>query len=195
MKLSKSETLLIQILIIMVVIAVGFFIFLSPMMNLIQTHKLAILSGESQLQEMNMVIEQADSSKPLIETLRKQAAEKAKSVYPLLANVQVDDELMNLAYQTNTTLSMLLIEDFNEEGSENADAAVPGIVKQATITLLGEIDNLYRFIDAVNNYSKSMVIASVAVENGTETKADIVFYAGRYVGNSIKKGSDQHAKG
>lgn len=87
MKLSKSETLLIQILIIMVVIAVGFFIFLSPMMNLIQTHKLAILSGESQLQEMNMVIEQADSSKPLIETLRKQAAEKAKSVYPLLANV------------------------------------------------------------------------------------------------------------
>ena len=64
-----------------------------------------------------MVIEQADSSKPLIETLRKQAAEKAKSVYPLLANVQVDDELMNLAYQTNTTLSMLLIEDFNEEGS------------------------------------------------------------------------------
>ncbi|WP_373127721.1 hypothetical protein [Dielma fastidiosa] len=176
MKLSKSETLLIQILIIMVVIAVGFFIFLSPMMNLIQTHKLAILSGESQLQEMNMVIEQADSSKPLIEILRKQAAEKAKSVYPLLANVQVDDELMNLAYQTNTTLSMLLIEDFNEEGSENADAAVPGIVKQATITLLGEIDNLYRFIDAVNNYSKSMVIASVAVENSTETKADIVLY-------------------
>lgn len=83
---------------------------------------------------------------------------------------------MNLAYQTNTTLSMLLIEDFNEEGSENADAAVPGIVKQATITLLGEIDNLYRFIDAVNNYSKSMVIASVAVENSTETKADIVLY-------------------
>ena len=71
---------------------------------------------------------------------------------------------------------MLLIEDFNEEKSENTDAALPGIVKQATITLLGNIDNLYRFIDAVNNYSKSMVIASVVVENSTETKADIVLY-------------------
>lgn len=174
MKLSKSETVLIQILIVLVVFAVGFFLFISPMLSLIQVHKLSILTGQEQIQQMNMLIEQANETEPLIEVVKKEATEKAKSIYPLLANVEVDDELMNLAYQTNTSLSMLLMEDYTVE---DADATgIAGVVKQATITLTGQVEDLYKFIDAVNNYSKSMMIASVTVENSTETKADIVIY-------------------
>lgn len=177
MKLSKSETVLIQILIVLVAFAVGFFLFISPMLNLIQVHKLSIMTGQEQIQQMNMVIEQAEETKPLIDVVRQEAAEKAKSVYPILANVEVDDELMNLAYQTNTSLSALLIEDYSVEDSADTNtASASGIVKQATITLSGQIDDLYKFIDAVNNYSKSLVIASVTIEDSTETKADIVLY-------------------
>lgn len=177
MKLSKSETVLIQILIVLVAFAVGFFLFISPMMNLIQVHKLSIMTGQEQIQQMDMIIDQANETESLIEVVKKEAAEKAKSVYPLLANVEVDDELMNLAYQTNTSLSMLLIEDYTVENSDDVNTSgIPGIVKQATITLTGQVEDLYKFIDAVNNYSKSIVIASITVENSTETKADIVLY-------------------
>ena len=176
MKLSKSETILIQILIVLVVFAAGFFLLLSPMLNLIQVHKLTIMTGQEQIQQMNLTIEQAAEIEPLIETVKKDAAEKAKSVYPLLANVEVDDELMNLAYQTNTSLVALLIEDYYTEDVSSSDAVIPGIVKQATVTLTGQVEDFYRFIDAVNNYSKSMIIDSINIEAGTEKKADIVLY-------------------
>lgn len=175
MKLSKSETVLIQILIVLVVFAVGFFLFISPMLSLIQVHKLSILTGQEQIQQMNMVIEQASETEPLIEVVKKEATEKAKSIYPLLANVEVDDELMNLAYQTNTSLSMLLMEDYTVEDASTTGIA--GVVKQATITLTGQVEDLYKFVDAVNNYSKSLVIASVTVDdNNNEKKAEIVLY-------------------
>lgn len=177
MKLSKSETVLIQILIVLVAFAVGFFLFISPMLNLIQVHKLSILTGQEQIQQMSLVIEQANETEPLIETVKKEAAEKAKSVYPILANVEVDDELMNLAYQTNTSLSMLLIEDYYDESSSESTSGIPGIVKQATINLTGQVEDFYKFVDAVNNYSKSLVIASVTVDdNNNEKKAEIVLY-------------------
>lgn len=177
MKLSKSETVLIQILIVLVAFAVGFFLFISPMLNLIQVHKLSIMTGQEQVQQMNMVIDQANETEPLIEVVKKEAAEKAKTIYPLLANVEVDDELMNLAYQTNTSLSMLQIEDYTVETGDEYTTGIPGIVKQATITLTGQVEDLYKFVDAVNNYSKSLVIASVTVDdNNNEKKADIVLY-------------------
>lgn len=180
MKLSKSETVLIQILIVLVVFAVGFFLFISPMLNLIQVHKIGITTGQEQIQQMNMVIDQANETESLIETVKKEAAEKAKSVYPLLANVEVDDELMNLAYQTNTSLSMLLIEDYYDDSSTastESASGIPGVVKQATINLTGQVEDFYKFVDAVNNYSKSMVIASVTVDdNNNEKKAEIVLY-------------------
>lgn len=181
MKLSKSETLLIQILIVMVVIAVSFFLFLSPLMNSIKSHELSMITSSAELANVNMTIEQAKESKPLMDSLKQATIEQAKQIYPLLANVEVDDELMNLAYQNNVLMTSLLIEDYQVAKSETEEEqdeslVLPGVVKQATITLEGEVSDFYRFIDAVNNYSKSMVIASLVVDDSTDKKAEIVLY-------------------
>lgn len=189
MKLSKRETRLIQVLIVIGSLSLSAYFVVNPTLLKVAEFKEKSTSADATMMDYETKIEIANSIGNNLEVIKKEAMKEAEFAYDLIHNYRVDQIIQEFTNKNQLSISSLLIESGEDEGTSMSyqeydqnqrkklmeeGSYVPKVrTVDVELSVSASRDQIIQLIDDINQVDKSLYIQSFSINEDETTTAFI----------------------
>lgn len=189
MKLSKRETRLIQVLIVIGSLSLSAYFVVNPTLLKVAEFKEKSTSADATMMDYETKIEIANSIGNNLEVIKKEAMKEAEFAYDLIHNYRVDQIIQEFTNKNQLSISSLLIENGEDEGTSMSyqeydqnqrkklmeeGSYVPKVrTVDVELSVSASRDQIIQLIDDINQVDKSLYIQSFSINEDETTTAFI----------------------
>lgn len=189
MKLSKRETRLIQVLIVIGSLSLSAYFVVNPTLLKVAEFKEKSTSADATMMDYETKIEIANSIGNNLEVIKKEAMKEAEFAYDLIHNYRVDQIIQEFTNKNHLSISSLLIESGEDEGTSMSyqeydqnqrkklmeeGSYVPKVrTVDVELSVSASRDQIIQLIDDINQVDKSLYIQSFSINEDETTTAFI----------------------